>query len=177
MTHADLKHQLQQLEEDIWQAILDGSSLYLHDDQSLVLHAGSHPDTIITLANISAHDISALRAHILAHSDTLLDDYYCTHPLTKIGFERQVVALIAQYGAAAFAAVYGSVPERTLFVELGEVIAESADSPRYRYGAYCELEDELLGEALEQFVAGWVSHGEAYELYISMNACRYGCLA
>jgi len=175
MKHADFKHQLAQLDESVWQAILSGSSLCLQDDQQLVLYKGLHRNTIIFSSRDASQDITTLRTESLANSDEFLEDYYRTHPLTETGFEQQVLALIVLHGAEAFCTVSGGTPERTLFVEVGEVMAESTDSPRHRYGAYCELEHELSDEKLEAFVRNWVSSGEAYEQYIGMNVCRYGC--
>ena len=95
--------------------------------------------------------------------------------LSRSAFDRQVEALFEQHGAAAFAALEGHYPERTLFVEGDRVVAESADSPRHRYGTFCELEEPLDGAALEAYVRQWLASGDAYELYIGMNVCRYNC--
>ncbi|ANJ66308.1 hypothetical protein A9404_01970 [Halothiobacillus diazotrophicus] len=95
--------------------------------------------------------------------------------LSESEFNQQVEQLFAQHGIAAFAAPYGSVPPFTLFVEEDTVVAESASSPRHRYGAFCELDDPLTGEALETHVQHWLRSGEAYALYLSMNVCRYNC--
>jgi hypothetical protein len=62
-----------------------------------------------------------------------------------------------------------------LFVDGGEVIAECADSPRHRYGVFCELESTLSEHAIEEQVRQWLERGEAYEDYLGMNVCRYNC--
>ena len=98
-----------------------------------------------------------------------------TQELSRSDFDRQVEALFGQHGARAFAALEGQYPERTLFVEGEQVVAESADSPRHRYGTFCELEEPLSGAALEAHVRQWLASGDAYELYIGMNVCRYNC--
>ena len=75
----------------------------------------------------------------------------------------------------AFAAVAGQYPKYTLFVEGDRVVAESAESPRHRYGAFCELDHVLSGVASDDRVRQWLGSGEAYSLYLSMNVCRYSC--
>ena len=95
--------------------------------------------------------------------------------LSRSEFDRQLEALFRQHGATAFAALGEQYPERTLFFERDRVVAESADSPRHRYGAFCELEEPLSGAALEAHVRQWLASGDAYELYLGMNVCRYNC--
>ena len=90
-------------------------------------------------------------------------------------FNQQVEALFERHGAAAFAALTGRCPQYTLFVDDDRVVAESVDSPRHRYGAFCELEEPLSGAGLEAYVRQWLASGEAYELYLGMNVCRYNC--
>ena len=95
--------------------------------------------------------------------------------LSQSDFNQQVEQLFALHGVAAFAAPSGYYPQFTLFVEEETVVAESASSPRHRYGAFCELDKPLVGAALEKHVRHWLSSGEAYALYLSMNVCRYNC--
>lgn len=90
-------------------------------------------------------------------------------------FNQQVEQLFALHGVAAFAAPSGHYPQFTLFVEEETVVAESASSPRHRYGAFCELDKPLTGAELEKHVRQWLNSGEAYALYLSMNVCRYNC--
>lgn len=96
-------------------------------------------------------------------------------PLTQDEFEHQVEALFAAHGAGAFAASPGCLPVRTLFVDGAQVVAETADSPRHRYGAFCEPGREMDAAALNDYVWHWLRGGEAYRLYLSMNVCRYSC--
>ena len=96
-------------------------------------------------------------------------------PLSQKEFNRQVEALFETHGASAFAAVASQHPQYTLFVEGDRVVAESAESPRHRYGAFCELDRALSDAALDDRVRQWLSSGEAYSLYMSMNVCRYNC--
>lgn len=98
-------------------------------------------------------------------------------PLTRNEFNRQVEVLFTAHSASAFAMVAGADPVCTLFVDGEQVVAEPQDSPRYRYGAFCELDRDrnLDGSALDDYVWQWLRGGEAYTLYLSMNVCRYGC--
>lgn len=95
--------------------------------------------------------------------------------LTQTEFNQQVEKLFAAHGAAAFAAAGGQYPQYTLFVVDDQVVAESADNPRHRYGAFCELDHALNDAARDAHVRRWLSSGEAYNLYLSMNVCRYNC--
>lgn len=95
--------------------------------------------------------------------------------LSRDDFDAQVAELIGQHGAEAFAGLWNQPPALTLFVEGQTVVAESADSPRHRYGAFCELDEPLTGAALTEWVQRWLHSGEAYELYVGMNVCRYHC--
>lgn len=96
-------------------------------------------------------------------------------PLTQESFNQQVQQLFAQHGANTFAAVAGEYPLYTLFVDGDTVVAESNDSPRHRYGSFCELTTPLAGEELTAHIIDWLEQGEAYNLYLSMNVCRYNC--
>jgi len=173
MNHFELQHLLKQLDNDIWQALFDGQPLALVDDERLV--PAAKPEDKIFILPQNADDVASLRESVIKNAEELLNNYYLSHPLSKSGFTLQVKKLVEQYGASAFAAVYPDIPERTLFVDVGEVVAEDRDSARHRYGAYCELQETMQGEELKQFVQQWLTGGDAYELYIGMNVCRYGC--
>ena len=95
--------------------------------------------------------------------------------LSQADFSQQVQALIAEYGVAAFVAPLGQYPQYTLFVDGETVVAEVSSSPRHRYGGFCELSNSLKGGDLDRYVQQWLNSGEAYQLYLSMNVCRYDC--
>lgn len=84
-------------------------------------------------------------------------------------FREQVEALFDHHGASAFAALAGTLPPMTLFVDGQNVVADSEQSPRHRYGVYCELNHPLHDEALAQYMRRWLESGEAYSTYISMK--------
>lgn len=103
------------------------------------------------------------------------EKYLMNQALTQTEFNQQVDNLFATHGPAAFAAAGGEHPQYTLFVVDDQVVAESADSPRHRYGAFCEHDHVLNDAALDAHVRRWLRNGEAYNLYLSMNVCRYDC--
>lgn len=165
--------QLALLNDADWQAVVDGQAVLLVDDQHLAIGPAQAANAVIgTQPGMNA---ATLRRRSLADAAELLRNYYLTHPLTLAGFNRQVEALIERYGAAAFAALAGHLPPRTLFVDGGEIVAEPPDSPRHRYGAFCELQRPLSEAAAAAEVRRWLSRGEAHERYLGMNVCRYNC--
>lgn len=181
MNETRFRQLLQQLPDALWQRLLDGGGLSLADDLELQPGAADAPDLILRPGRLvregrcDHNELDALKAEIMAGAGVILADYYRTHPLTLAGFNRQAQALLARYGAAAFAAVQGGLPERTLFVDGGELVAEAADSPRHRYGVFCELQRPLSVEALDERVRRWLERGEAHQRYLGMNVCRYNC--
>lgn len=166
---------LNQLNDDAWQSVMDGKALLMVDDEVLEVGAASAQNTIINSADYSSRDLMALKNTILLNAQQILAQYYLSHPLSQNGFNRQVDHLIGKHGAGAFAAMTGDYPQYTLFVEGGEVIVESAKSPRHRYGVYCEIENTVPANSIETQVRHWLVNGEAYQQYLAMNVCRYNC--
>ena len=144
----------------------------------LVLETGDLSDPRVIIKASASEDISSVdefKQHILDNTAKVLSNYYWIHPLTLAGFNHQVKALIGQKGVGNFAAISGKMPGYTLFVDGGEVVAETPDSPRFRYGAFLEFERTVANELIESTVKKWVERGDAYELYLNMNVCRYNC--
>jgi len=168
-------HQLGQLHYADWQAVIEGQAVVIIDDLRLEIGPAQAPNVIISLRELNASDASTLKSESLANASTILSNYYLSHPLTLAGFNRQIENLINAHGAGAFSAVAGQLSPRTLFVDEGEVIAETADSPRHRYGVFCELTGQLSDSAIETHVRKWLERGDAHEHYLSMNVCRYNC--
>jgi hypothetical protein len=83
--------------------------------------------------------------------------------------------LCETHGYEAFAALPDARPAKSLFVEQGTVTAESQDSPRFRYGTYCELPVSTNAGDIKQVVERWISSGQAYDSYLVMNLCRLNC--
>ena len=174
MTSEQLIDLLQQVSDADWQAVVDGRAIVLVDDQRLETGEPSAHNILVRPPQPPV-DAARLKVQTLDNAASLLDKYYFVHPLTQAGFNRQVLALVAQHGAGAFAAKAGELPEFTLFVEGGIVLAESADSPRHRYGAYFEINTAMQHQDLATALQNWVHQGQAYERYLSMNVCRYNC--
>jgi hypothetical protein len=145
------------------------------DDVKLETGAANAANVIIPAIIDGTQAAAELREQCIAQASQLLEDYYRTHPLTRAGFNRQVEELLDRLGAAAFTALPGQLPDYSLFVEVGSVIAEPRQSPRHPYGAYCEIIRPLADSALTRHVKQWLDSGEAYERYLSMNVCRYNC--
>ena len=162
MNSTELLRQLQQIETASWQSLGRGQALLLVDDARLEFGAASAANVIIPPTSDSKPSPSTLREQALERASQLLEDYYRTHPLTAKGFSTQVDDLINRLGAVAFSAPPGQLPDCSLFVEAGTVVAEPRHSPRHRYGIYCELNRPLSGASLEQQVRHWLYSSEAY---------------
>ena len=166
---------LEKLDEKAWSSVVDGQAILLVDDVRLETGPDQSANAIIRAAENGADTAAALKQRSLHEAAELLYNYYLTHPLTLAGFNFQVEALFARHGAEAFAAPIGKLPRYTLFVEGGEVMAEAADSPRFRYGAFCELGHSVPADAVADHVLKWLQAGDAYDNYLGMNVCRYNC--
>lgn len=160
-----------------------GKSLCMEEDKTLTIGSDSDANRIITDASNLNSNPESLREQLLEQADELVTQFYRTHPLTKTGFNQQVRLLVQQYGAEQFAAVGGQRAKRTLFVDVGEVLAEKQGEPRYPYGSYFQFSPGKSFEftsgngnsSIENLVVDWIDNGEAYEQYLSMNVCRYNC--
>ena len=166
---------LRQLNDADWQAVAHGQAILIVDDLTLALGPATAANAVISARQTGAVHAARLKQECLEHAADILHNYYLTHPLSLTGFNTQAERLVAGYGAAAFTAPAGQLPQYTLFVDGGEVVAESAGSPRHRYGVYCELPRRLSGEALEAYVQKWLQRGTAHDDYLGMNVCRYNC--
>jgi hypothetical protein len=166
---------LRELDLSAWQSVIEGRSLLMTDDRRLEPGPTNAPNAVIYAPEFGDIDAEGLRRESLADADSILANYYLTHPLSLAGFNHQVAALIDRHGAAAFAAVAGRLPQRTLFVEGGEVLAEPPESPRHRYGVFYELDRPMPDSRLATELRKWLERGEAHERYLGMNVCRYNC--
>lgn len=167
--------QLELLSNADWQAVIDGQAVLVVGELGLEIGPAEASNAIIVAPAQGSSDAAGLKLESLAEATVLLNEYYLTHPLTLAGFNRQAERLIREQGAAAFAAVGGEFPRCTLFVDGGEVVAEPPDSPRHRYGVFCELDRPLDDAATEARVLRWLQRCEAYERDLEMNVCRYNC--
>lgn len=156
-----------------WQALKAGANLLLIDDSRL--EVTTEPAQNVLLRGADYRETAPLSEWCPQHAAELLEHYYRTTPLSRVGFDTQVLQLVEQHGGHAFAAPLGAVPICTLFVEGGVVVAETAASPRHRYGAFLELDRPLSADETALRVARWIEQESAYEHYLSMNMCRYNC--
>ena len=175
MKKQDFISLLEKLDDATWQAVIEGQALLLVDDVQLVSGDAQSANAIIRASENMADSKDLLRQKSLEEAGEILANYYLTHPLTLHGFNLQAKQLLEKYGMAAFAAAIGELPEYTLFVEGGEVVAEPATSPRHRYGVFCELGHSVPLSAVDEQVKKWLDQGEAHERYLGMNVCRYNC--
>jgi hypothetical protein len=166
---------LEQLKDTDWQSIVDGSSLLLIDDQRLEVGSADASNVVLCAPEQAKLNASALKEKAISKAAELLVDYYQTNPLSEAGFTRQAEQRIQQYGAEAFSAQPGQLPQCSLFVEGGEVIADGSDSPRLRYGVYLTLQHLVSEGTVDDQVRQWLVQGDANEDYLGMNVCRYNC--
>ena len=163
------------LEDSQWRSVLEGQAILMVNDLELELGDDGSANAIISASQDGSDTIVSLKEGSLRDAAELLQNYYLTHPLTLKGFNCQVEQLLEKHGARAFAAPIGQLPQFTLFVEGGEVLAEPSGSPRHRYGAFCELGHSVEDSAINARVSQWLETGEAHERYLGMNVCRYNC--
>jgi len=166
---------LNQQDDQAWQAVMEGRALLLVDDLELAIGDVKEAAAIIKGARPAIQSAAQLKQETINNAASILDRYYFTHPLSRAGFEQQAEQHFLQKSAPAFAAVSGQWPAFTLFVEAGELLAEPAGSARHRYGAFCELDTTLAQTDIQARVEQWLYSGEAYQLYLNMNVCRYNC--
>ncbi len=169
------KHLLEQLTDTDWQSVIDGKDLLIKDDSELLIGIPGSPNAIIVSSDYSFTDISNLKNQIFNKADEILSDYYRSNPLSKTGFNQQAEKLIKEFGFEAFCAPQGKVAKRTFFVEGGELVSETHESPRHRYGVFFESGQQVPAESLKGNFYKWLASGEAYSEYIGMNVCRYSC--
>jgi hypothetical protein len=150
-------------------------SLRLIDDEWLAIGAYNEIDGMQLSLPTVAVDAAAIRAYLTDAASDLVMNFYINHPLSETGFKRQVRELMQQHGATAFAAPAGQRAAVTLFVDSGEVVAETVGNPRHPYGAFLELQAPVPATDIEDRVQYWLDSGEAYRHYLSMNVCRYNC--
>lgn len=165
---------LKNLTDADWQAITNGQCLCMVDDANLKVGLCNESNAIV-LADKLDTSILSLKHEVLKNAGQILQDYYLVHPLSLKGFNRQMLGLVDQYGVSAFTSTDNHGASYTLFVEGGELIAESVDSPRHRYGVCFESDKPLTDSGLEAEFTKWLHSGGAYERYLSMNVCRYNC--
>ena len=166
---------LDQLRDSSLLTVQKGQALLLVDDASLSIGNPDSPNVLVASGDYDAPDAVGLRRLLKTNAGKIIDAYYQSHPLSWIGFDRQVKDLCEQHGYLMFAATPGQRAEKTLFVEQGTVIALDREDPRHSYGVFCEVTKLVNQEDIKPGVEHWIESGQAYDGYLSMNVCRYNC--
>lgn len=175
MDYEAFKSQLNQLKDSDWQALYQGSSLEMLDDQALNVTNEKSPYLIVNGSeNITGSPVE-LKQEIISSSEDLFKKYYQIHPLSKAFFNHQLKSLARQLSINSFIANTADRPAYTFFVGNGEVLAEPQTSPKYPYGVYLELDKKVDNKEYDKLFKKWVESGKAYEVYRAMNVCRYDC--
>jgi len=175
MNDKRFKQILEELTDADWQSVVDGMNVLINEDRELLIGVSGSAHSIITGSDYSLTDFTNLKSQVLKESDEILNNYYRLNPLTKAGFNQQAAKLIEEFGFEAFCAHQGKVANRTFFVEGGELVAQTPENPRHRYGVYFEVGQQVPKETLKKHFDLWISRGEAYSAYVGMNVCRYNC--
>ena len=132
-----------------WQAVIEGEGVRIVDDLYLEVGPADAPNAIVVVSAQAGSDVASLKRETLGAAAELLHNYHLPHPLTRAGFNHQVERLIREHGAISLAGAGGQLPRYTRFVDGGEVVAEPPESPRHKYGVYCELARPLDEAGIE----------------------------
>lgn len=92
-----------------------------------------------------------------------------SEPLPREVFDAQLFAILAHHGGEALTARSGRPAALAVFAAEAALEPVTASDPRHRYGL-CYSAEASAG-SLED----WITSGEAYKEYLSMNVCRFGC--
>ena len=156
-----------------YNAILEGAALIIDQDKALTLGKSQQAYVIFELGDESFDSVEALKASLIERSADLIEEYYQHNPISKMHFNTQLFNLIKEHGATAFVTMPGQQAKVKLFTHDGEVLVETEESPRFKYGFCLVLNDKVLPQAIENKIKNWVSSGSAYDDYISVNVCRF----
>ncbi len=166
-----LSEQLQTLSDEQLSAVAQGQILVWQNDAELICTDAPTAPIMLQAGQIQAADNQALKAALLAQTESLYHDFYQKTPLSPAGFQAQVQDLFDQHSAGAFVATSNKAAAFSLFVELGEVIVEPQGAAKFPYGLCFQQSFLNSSETIED----WLENGEAYAQYLSMNVCRYQC--
>jgi len=155
-----------------WQQLANGMNLTLLNDQEFLIDSDIS-NCIVNSEQLAASGIADIKGYVMQNAGELLHNYYLSNPLSQTGFNWQVKQLFNKIGIENFVAHDFQPAAHSLFVEGSKVIAEDTSSPRHAYGVYFTAENEE--DDTKQQAIDWVDSGEAYEVYLSMNVCRYNC--
>ena len=167
------KQVLTEFSDENYQAILEGAALVIHEDKALTLGKTQQAYVIFEMGDETFDSTDALKASLIERATYLIEGYYQNNPISKMHFNRQLLAMIKEHGANAFVTMPGQQAQVKLFTQDGNVLLETKESPKFKYGFCLVLNDKVLPQAVENKVKNWVSSGSAYDDYISVNVCRF----
>lgn len=176
MNSEQFNETLEALDDRHYQAILEGAALVMQDDIALVLGRSEQAFVIFELGEERFESVSALKRSLMDRSEALIAEYYQFNPISKHHFNQQLNRLIETQGARAFVQLPSAEADLKLFVDQGVLVAEGGDSPRFKYGIGLALSEQYPSQAIENKVKNWLSSGNAYGDYISVNVCRFSSL-
>lgn len=156
-----------------YQKVLEGAALVIFEDKALTLGKVQQAYVIFEMGDESFESTAALKATLLERADALIPEYYQHNPLSKMHFNNQLNQLIKEHGARAFVTMPGQQASVKIFANESQVVVETEESQRFKYGFALVLNDKVLPQAVENKVKNWVSSGSAYDDYISVNVCRF----
>ncbi|WP_019557154.1 hypothetical protein [Thiomicrorhabdus arctica] len=159
--------------DENYQAIVEGAALVIHEDKSLTLGKIQQAYVIFEMGDETFDSTDALKASLIERAADLIEEYYQNNPISKMHFNRQLLDFIKEHGANAFVTMPGQQAQVKLFTEDGNVLLETKESPKFKYGFCLVLNEKVLPQAVENKVKNWVSSGSAYDDYISVNVCRF----
>ena len=176
MNTSEFKAALEAFADADYQAILEGATLTVVQDKALGLGKTDSAFVIYELGDDAFQTVTELKAHLIAHAEPMLKEYYQFNPLSREYFQARLTHYMNELGYMAFTAMPKVPAEYVIFVEDGEVIVEDRTSPRFKYGMYLTLDQDYQPAARENKVKNWIQSGTAYGDYISVNVCRYSAL-
>ncbi|KUJ72700.1 hypothetical protein [Thiomicrospira sp. WB1] len=176
MNATELKDALNALDDDAYQALMEGAGLVVEQDEGLSIGRPDQAFVMFELGDETFENAQALKASLLSRAEGLIDEYYQFNPLSKPFFNRQLMAYVQTYGPEAFVSMPGQSAQWVVFADGGELVCEDASSPRFDYGLHLRLDEKMPALAIKNKVKNWVQSGSAYEDYISVNVCRFSCM-
>lgn len=176
MNSAQFKETLEALDDCHYQAILEGAAQVMQDDAALVLGKSDQAFVIFELGEERFESVSALKRSLMDRSEALIAEYYQFNPISKHHFNQQLNRLIETHGARAFVQVPSAEADLKLFVDQGVLVAKGVESPSFKYGLCLDLSEQYPSQAIENKIKNWLSSGNAYGDYISVNVCRFSSM-
>ncbi|MDH5517833.1 MAG: hypothetical protein OEY36_08450 [Gammaproteobacteria bacterium] len=150
---------------------LESGKLHISVDDNSYITSTSGVSISQYQKNISEN----IKQLLIDNQDSILQQLYKTYPLCRKEFDFQAQQLIMQSQAESFCS-HGSMPNKqALFIDGNFLAVVGSTDARYKYGYYCQHEDNLNQQEAKQAVIKWLESGQAYEDYRVKTHCRYIC--